>query len=512
MAFLGKILKNIVHLSDRFFEEPDPVEAQKLTLKKLLEEAKDTAFGQAYQFDTMLKSDDIEKSFKSRIPYFNYDDLKNQWWHKVIAGEADITWPGKVKYFAETSGTTGNKKLIPVTADMLDAIRHAGLKQIKALAHFDMPEEFFEKEILMFGSSTSLREVEGRLEGEISGISASQLPFWFEGFYKPGKEIAAIKDWDTRVEEVAKVAKDWDIGAISGIPSWIEIMLKKVIAKHDAHTIHDIWPNFQVFTSGGVAFDPYRKSFEKLCGRPIIIIDTYFASEGYMATQTRKESKGMQLITDGGIYFEFIPFQAQYMLEDGSVTPDAPSLSLSEVSEEEEYILVITTVAGAWRYMLGDTIRFTNKERAEIKITGRTKHFLNVVGSQLSVAQMNQALQVLEVEFDIDIQEYSVAAIKFDDEFTHRWYLGLNGKLPSVTKEMEEVLDKTLKNLNVNYGVARNKVLKAVEIIPMPVEVFHEYTEKTRQKGGQVKVPRVLKSDDLKKWEDFLNVRKSPPQ
>jgi hypothetical protein len=504
MPLLGKILKKVIELSDQLLEEPDPVIAQQKTLARLLNKAKDTAFGKFYDFEGILHANDPSALFKQKIPYHSYDALKDRWWYRTIEGVPDITWPGKVHFFAVSSGTTGNKKLIPVTDDMVDAIRQAGLKQIKALADFDLPEEFFEKEILMFGSSTSLRKSEGRLEGEISGISASQLPFWFEGFYRPGKEIAAMLDWDQRVEAVARASSNWDIGAISGIPSWIELMLKKVIAHHQVKTIHDVWPNFTVFTSGGVAFEPYRKSFEKLTSRPIEIIDTYFASEGYMATQMRKEAAGMKLITDGGIYFEFVPFEAQYLEQDGSVTANAPSLHIGQVQEGEEYILIISTVSGAWRYMLGDTIRIVDKARAEIKITGRTKHYLNVVGSQLTVAQMNTAMQMLEDEFSIDIQEYSVAAIKFDDEYTHRWYLGIEGAIPQEIKLMEEKLDQLLKKLNPNYGLARNKELKAIDIRPMPVEVFHRYTEITKQKGGQVKVPRVLKAEDLKHWEDFL--------
>lgn len=243
------------------------------------------------------------------------------------------------------------------------------------MSNFDMPADFFEKEIMMLGSSTNLQERDGKKEGEISGISASNIPFWFKKYYKPGDEIAKIDDWDERVLSIAKNAKNWDIGALSGIPSWMELMLKKVIDYHNVGNIHEIWPNLQAYTSGGVAFDPYEKSFNALLNHPIQIIDTYLASEGFFACQNRPETSAMKLITDNGIYFEFVPFEPEYVNQDGSLADDAPSITLDEVEEDVDYVLIISTVSGAWRYIIGDTIAFADVERAEIKITGRTKFF-----------------------------------------------------------------------------------------------------------------------------------------
>lgn len=226
---------------------------------------------------------------------------------------------------------------------------------------------------MMLGSSTNLDHKGDHLEGEISGISASNIPFWFRGYYKPGEEIAKIEDWDERVKHIAENAKNWDIGALSGIPSWMELMLKEVINYHQVETIHDIWPNLQVYTSGGVAFKPYEKSFNALLKYPITVIDTYLASEGFIACQTRPETSAMQLITDNGIYFEFVPFEPEYIQQDGSIPEKAPVVSLADVEEGKDYVLLMSTVSGAWRYLIGDTIAFTDKKRAEIKITGRTK-------------------------------------------------------------------------------------------------------------------------------------------
>lgn len=507
MAVIGEIIKRAIEVADKFITNSNPVDAQKEVLYELLSKARNTSFGLYYDFRSIMDKKDIRKAFAREVPYHSYDKMYNEWWQQIIEGKEDITWPGAVDYFAVSSGTTSKKKHIPVTDDMLSSIRRAGIQQIKGVADFDLPPEFFEKEILMFGSSTDLKKVNDHLEGEISGISASQIPFWFEGYYKPGHEIASINDWDERVEALAKEAPNWDIGSISGIPSWIELMIKKVIDYHGVKTIHDIWPNFRVFTSGGVAFEPYRKSFEKLSAKPIVVIDTYLTSEGYLATQTRKETTAMQLITDNGIYFEFVPFVPENVDENGSVKPEAKALNIEEVEEGVEYVLIISTVAGAWRYMIGDTVVFTDVERNEIKITGRTKHYLNVVGSQLSVIQMDRAMQQLEEEFGCDIKEYTVSAVRENAEYRHRWYIGLaDGDAPDQS-EIAVRLDEILQQNNKNYKVARTKALKYVEAKVISAELFTEWTEETKQKGGQVKIPKVMKEQEFKEWENYVKSR-----
>ncbi|MGB5556031.1 MAG: GH3 auxin-responsive promoter family protein, partial [Flavobacteriaceae bacterium] len=396
MAILGNLIKGVIHSTEIISGESHPVKEQQKVLLELLQEANSTAFGKYHGFEEILNSHNIEKDFKEKVPYHDYDALTQRWWKKVHDGIPDITWPGNPDYFALSSGTTGKtSKRIPVTDAMIVAIRKTGIKQVFALRNFDLPADFFEKEILMLGSSTDLVEHNDALEGEISGISASNIPTWFQRYYKPGKEIAQIDDWDERVQRIAEKAPDWDIGALSGIPSWMELMLEKVIEHHNLKHIHEIWPNLQVYTSGGVAFGPYEKSFNALLGKPITVIDTYLASEGFLAFQTRPETDAMQLVTDNGIYFEFIPFRPENMNPDGSLSDNAPSLTLAEVELDQDYVLVISTVAGAWRYMIGDTIEFTDIEKAEIKITGRTKFFLNTVGSQLSVNKLDDAVQRL---------------------------------------------------------------------------------------------------------------------
>ncbi|MDN3594767.1 GH3 family domain-containing protein [Zunongwangia endophytica] len=504
MAIRGSIIKSLIDLRDTIVSEPDAFKAQKDVLENLLEKAKETSFGKFYGFADILEAEDIEKSFTEKVPYFDYKKLNDRWWSQIHEGAEDITWPGKPNYFALSSGTTGkSSKRIPVTDEMIESIRNAGIKQVGALSNFDLEPEFFEKGIMMLGSSTDLQHEGDHEEGEISGISASNIPFWFRSYYKPGEEISKIEDWDERVERIAENAKDWDIGALSGIPSWMELMLKKVIEYHNVENIHEIWPNLQVYASGGVAFEPYQKSFMALMGKPIKVIDTYLASEGFLALQSNPDSQSMRLILDNGIYFEFVPFQPEYINQDGSLTEDAPTVPLADVEEEKDYVLLISTVSGTWRYIIGDTIKFTDKENFEIRITGRTKFFLNVVGSQLSVNKMNDAVQELEEKFDIKIPEFTIAAKRFEDgEFYHSWYLGTTAD--NSDEELAEALDDSLKNANKNYGVARGKALKGVKVTKVPPEIFPEWSGANKKKGGQVKMEKVMDEEKFAEFEKFV--------
>jgi hypothetical protein len=508
MAIIGEIIKSAIDLTDKFISDPDPVKAQQQVLTNLLTRASDTAFGKRYNFKSILSSGNITEAFAANVPVFDYDRLEKEWWHRITDGHEDnVTWPGSTHFLALSSGTTSHSKTIPVTEDMLAAIRRSGLKQVEALANFNLPASFFEKEILMLGSSTHLRDIDGRMAGEISGITAANIPFWFRSFYKPGKEIADIPDFDERIKEIAKQAPHWDIGSLSGIPAWIELMLKEVIRYHNLKTIHDIWPNLAVYTSGGVSFEPYKKSLEKLLAHPLVYIDTYLASEGFLAMQKRPGTSAMVLVIDNGIYFEFVPFEEKYITEEGAVAEGAPVIQLANVEEEVDYILLISTVSGAWRYMIGDTVKFTDKARNEIVISGRTKQFLNVAGSQLSVLQMNKAIEEMERKFNIAIHEFIVATIHRGDELIDRWYISTDK--PVDKAELASAIDQNLKDNNKNYSVARTRALKDVEAVPVPVEYFYKWSEENKRLGGQVKIPRVMKEEQFLKFEDFVKKMQS---
>lgn len=503
MAIIGEIIKRVIDVNGLINKAQAPAEAQREVLLHMLDKAKWTAFGRKYSFSSILSEQDPIQAFQQHVPIYDYDELYAEWWHYLEEGHENVTWPGGQHYLALSSGTTSNSKAIPVTDDMLESIKKAGIQQILSLKNFDLPADFFEKDIMMLGSSTALVERSGFLAGEISGISAANLPLWFRKFYKPGKKISSITDWDERVSKIAKAAPKWDVGSMSGIPSWSEVLLKEIVRRNNADTIHDIWPNLQVYTTGGVAFGPYRQSFEKLCARPLTYIDTYLASEGYLATQKRPDTNSMALIVDNGIFFEFVPFTEGNMDEKGRVKQDAQVLTLEETEEDVNYVLLISTVSGAWRYMIGDTVMITDKERAEIVISGRTKHFLNVVGEQLSVHQMNNAIQKVQQQFDLGIQEFTVATIHRGEQYINRWYLGVEEgcEAPGIAA----FLDEELAASNKNYKVARSQTLEDVEVKVVPVSHFHRWSREHKKMGGQTKIPRVMKEEELQAFEEYLS-------
>lgn len=503
MAIIGEIIKRVIDVNSLINKDETPWEAQKQVLLHMLEVAKHTAFGRKYNFSNILADTDAVKHFQRVVPIFDYDKLHAEWWHYLHEGHENVTWPGGQRYFAISSGTTSNSKAIPVTDDMLNSIKKAGIQQILSLNNFDLPGDFFEKDIMMLGSSTKLVEHNGFWEGEISGISAANLPLWFRRFYKPGKKIAESRDWDERMYRVVRAAKKWDIGSMTGIPSWSEILIKEIIRHHKVDTIHDIWPNLTVYSTGGVAFGPYRKSFEKLFAKPMIYIDTYLASEGYLATQKRPDTEAMALITNNGVFFEFVPFTADNMDEAGCVKMDAPTLTIDEVEEGMDYVLLISTVAGTWRYMIGDTVIVTDKEHAEIMISGRTKHFLNVAGEQLSVHQMNQAIQKLQEQFGLQIREFTVASIRRGERYINKWYLGAD-EAQTASTEITEALDTALQENNKNYTVARRQTLDRIEVDIIPVAHFYQWSEQDKKLGGQTKIPRVMSEEDFEAFEAFI--------
>lgn len=507
MAFYGHVIKALIQTKHSLLphEPGDPAAAQEVQLRELLETAKNTAFGKYYDFAALLEAEDVRVSYRQQVPIFDYHTINEQWW-KQQRRHPDITWPGQPGFFALSSGTTGKKsKRIPVTEAMLQCTQRVGRGQAESLANFDLPAELFEKDILMLTSSADLEEKDGWKEGEISGINVSNMPEFMEGVYKPGIEIAQIKDWDERVMRIAQEAPNWDIAALAGIPSWMVMMLRKVIEHNKLNNIHDIWPNLSVYTTGGVAFEPYRQTFEGLLDHPITIMDTYLASEGFFAFNARPGTMAMQLALDHGMYFEFIPHDKRGFDAAGTMLDDPYTLDFRGVEEGVDYALIASTPAGAWRYMIGDTIKFMDKEKMEIAITGRTKYFLNVVGSQLSEEKLNKAIAVLNEQTGSTVKEFAVGAIKREDgEYVHQWVLGLeNGELDPETAKRE--LDSHLQQANKNYKVARNKALKDILIRVEPADRLYAFLEQTKKKGGQIKFPKVMPEEKMLELLAFLN-------
>jgi hypothetical protein len=483
----------------------DPRHQQLRVLKKLLHKARFTAFGQQYRFDEILLDRHPARKFQELVPVHDYNKIYNDWWKKTIEGVPDVAWPGKIKYYALSSGTSeAASKYIPVTKEMLRSNTINYIKQfITLLGYEHLPRHAMTKGFLMLGGATDLQKGKaGWYAGDLSGILAKKRPFWFQTFYKPGGRIAAIKDWNQKLHEIVEHAREWDIGYIVGVPAWCQMCMEMVIEHYKVKNIHEIWPNLGFFVHGGVAFEPYKKGFEKLLGKPIVYIENYLSSEGFIGYKTREHARGMKLILDNNIFFEFVPFDEKNFDHDGNIMAGPEALMIHEVEEGREYALLMSTNAGAWRYLIGDTLKFVDLDHCEVLITGRTKHFLSLTGEHLSVENMNRAIELVSEEMNICIPEYTVVGFPYNNFFAHKWYVASNDNCD--TELLKNKIDQHLRHLNDDYATERNSALKEIFLEKLPEEKFLKFMELKGKLGSQHKFPRVMKGKMLEDWSRFL--------
>ncbi len=488
----------------------DPRRQQLRVLKKLLKKARFTEFGQRYRFDEILMQKDVAAAFQKNVPVHDYNKIYEQWWKKTLDGFPDVAWPGKIKYYALSSGTSeAASKYIPVTKEMLRSNSVNYMRQfLSVLGYQHLPMNAVTKGFLMLGGATDLqKDKAGWFAGDLSGILAKNRPFWFQTFYKPGGRIARMKDWNEKLHEIVEHAKEWDIGYIVGVPAWCQMCMEMVIAHYKVKTIHDVWPNLGFFVHGGVAFEPYKKGFEKLLAKPIVYIENYLSSEGFIAYKDRQDAKGMKLILANNIFMEFVPFDDKNFGADGEMIDNPEVLLVHQVDEGKDYALLMSTNAGAWRYLIGDTVRFVDNVRKEVVITGRTKHFLSLVGEHLSVENMNRAVQLVSEELNISIPEFAVTGFAYETLFAHKWYVACNDDVDE--NILIKKIDEQLCRLNDDYAVERGSALKQVFIQKLPEETFLGFMESKGKLGSQHKFPRVLKGKVLEEWDAFLkkNIR-----
>jgi len=484
----------------------DPRSQQIKVLKKLLKKARFTQFGQEYHFDDILLSKHPGKKFQQLVPTYNYDKIYKAWWHKTLEGTPDVCWPGIIKFFALSSGTSeAASKYIPVTKELIRSNTITSLKQLVSLSKYEnVPKSAIGRGWLMLGGSTQLQKGPTYFAGDLSGIQQKNIPFWFQGLglYKPGKKIAKEKDWAKKLDEIVEMAPNWDIGFIIGVPAWLQLLIEKIIEKYQLNNIHDMWPNLAFYVHGGVAMEPYKKGFEKLMGKPITYIETYLASEGFLAYQSRQETKGMQLNFNSNIFFEFVPFDDHNFDGDGNILDNPEALMIHEIEENKDYAILISTNAGTWRYAIGDTVRLIDKEKSEIIITGRTKHFLSLVGEHLSVDNMNKAILLASETLNINIPEFTVAGIPIDNFFGHQWYVACDDAVDEL--KLANIIDEKLKSLNDDYEVERKHALKSMQVKVLPEHVFMDFMQQKGKIGGQHKFPRVMKGKMYEEWKQFL--------
>lgn len=477
---------------------------QRVQLARLLRSAQETDFGRQHSFETILDSEQVYESFASQVPLTDYSGMQS-WWTRSYQGEPNVAWPGVTKYFALSSGTTqGSSKYIPVTKKMLRSILRTSRRQLIDIIREGTITDFLAKDYLAIGGSTDLRKDGTSYAGDLSGITTSHMPIWFKGASKPGEEIRKISDWQEKMERMVEEAPEWDIVIIAGVPAWIKLLIERIMERYQLNTIHDIWPRFSIYIHGGVSIDPYRKSLDRLFGQPVDYYETYLASEGFLAWQSRKEAKGMRLNVRGGIFFEFVDFNEENFDEEGHLRPQAKVTPLGAVREHEEYAVVISTCAGAWRYLIGDVIRFVDLQRCEIKISGRTKHFLSLCGEHLSVDNMNHGLQILADRRNLNLSEFTVKGVCESGRFVHRWYIGCEGTVADPLDAAAE-LDRILGELNDDYAVEREQgALEEMTVEWLPASRFMDWMETRGKLGAQNKVPRVMTDGQYEHWIRFL--------
>ena len=512
MSILGNLIKGASKIAENKknknqLNQGDADQQQLRTLTDLLGKAQNTEFGTTYDFEDILKSDDPRQEFRNRVPIFQYDYMFQKFWHKTLNGVKDVSWPGKISNFALTSGTTNSaSKRIPVSEEMIKGIKKTCLNQILTLNKMDLPSNFYSKKVLCVGGSTALSQIRDQKEGDLSGILTGRVSSWLNPFTKPNKKIRAIEDWEEKLEEIVRNAPKWDIGIICGVPSWILVLIKRINEYYETDDIFSIWPNLKFYIHGGVSFDPYISNFNSLFDERVVYLDTYLASEGFIAYQPC-DSDGLELILNNGIYYEFIPFNSESFDNDGNLLNYQDSYLLSEIHENVEYALLISTNSGAFRYLIGDTIKFSNLNKLKFKITGRTKHFLSLCGEHLSVDNMTQAITELSIEKGITIDEFAVCGKQtVAENFIHHWYIACD--LPINSLNFKYDLDQKLRSLNTDYHIERSFALEDIKVDILPTKIFYDFLKLKDKYGSQHKFPRVLKGKLAKDWCNYLEVLK----
>ncbi|MBU2018930.1 MAG: GH3 auxin-responsive promoter family protein [Bacteroidetes bacterium] len=502
MPIIGKFIKKTTEITyKRLFNKNKEFYHQVITLVKLVEKAKKTKLGRQYNFQNILNDDDVIEAFQGNVPITNYDDFHEEWLKDAIEGNRDIIWPGRVRHYALSSGTTGSpSKRIPVTTQMIRSFQRTSFKQLSSLSELDLSEEFFEASFLAVGGSTQLVKHPTHIEGDLSGILKKYTSPVMSTFAKPGEKITRLKSWNEKLELMIQKAPEWNIGIMAGVPSWCILLLEKIIERYELKSIHDIWPNFKVYVHGGVFMKPYLKRFEKVIGQHVFTLDTYLASEGYFAYQVSPNHQGMDLLIKNGIFFEFVPFNSDYFDDSGNLRNKHRALALNEIESNQEYTIVISTNAGLWRYMIGDLVKFINTETYEIVISGRIKQYLSLVGEHLSLENINQAIDKTALQFGQEISEFCLHPI--EGVLQHHWYLGFDEEMKS--DAVMKSIDEELCRLNDDYASVRKSILLTPKITIIRTQKFYEFMEKIGKSGAQHKVPRVMNSEQAQQWQQFL--------
>lgn len=464
-----------------------PYQTQKQWLAHLLNASKHTEWGRKYNFKTIKSLEDYRKAF----PVQDYQDLF-PFIDRMMHGEKDVLWSGQVKWFSKSSGTTtGRSKYIPVTTENLKTCHIKGSWDTMAIIYNNLPnaQQFEKKSLIMGGSLGSFDGYPKTLVGDISSIIIRYMPAIGRQYYTPDIETALIPDWEEKIETIAHIlSKETDVVMIGGVPTWSIVLLERILEITGKSNMLDVWPDFQVYTHGGVSFEPYKNRFKELFPSDNInYVEIYNASEGFLGIQHDWDQDDMLLLLDNGIFYEFIPKSSWN-------SKDPETIGLKDVELGEEYALVITTNAGLWRYRISDTVIFTSRLPYKIKITGRVSQFINVFGEEVIVANSDEAISKTCQILGTQVNDYTVGPIYFSKGIKpgHQWLIDFRTP-PSNLMLFAEILDKNLRSINSDYDAKRTNdmALQNLTINILPENTFQNWLRSKGKFGGQNKVPRL---------------------
>ena len=487
-SFASWVLKQRIHQIELFIKYPN--EVQEELLMNLLHSAKNTMVGYQYDFHS-IKS---YETFAERIPVSTYEQLQPLI-ERTRNGEQNLFWESPIKWFAKSSGTTNAKsKFIPVSYEALENCHYKGSKDLLCmyLSNNENSELFLGKS-LRLGGSSQIYEDNDTYFGDLSAILIENMPIWAEFSSTPSNKTSLMSNWETKLDAIINETKKENVTSFAGVPSWMLVLMNKMLEETGKGNLLEVWPNVEVYFHGGVCFEPYREQYQKLLPKKDFkYYEIYNASEGFFAIQDLNNSSDLLLMLDYGIFYEFIPM-------DTFGTVNQRTIRLADVELHKNYAIVITTNSGLWRYLIGDTVRFTSLNPYRIRVTGRTKHFINVFGEELMVENTDQAIAKACQITHAEVKDYTVAPIfmKEKEKGAHEWMIEFK-KRPEDIAVFQKVLDETLQTLNSDYEAKRynNMTLNPLVINVARENLFYEWLKDRDKLGGQHKIPRLSNQRD----------------
>ena len=475
-----------------------PVAAQRAVLQDLVTSAQYTSFGKKYNFSKLFTL----KDFKKNIPIHEYDDIR-PYIIRMMEGEENVLWNTPVSWFAKSSGTTSDKsKFIPISEESLQDNHYQANKDVLSNYYKNFPgSDLLTGKGLVIGGSHQINKLNEDIQyGDLSAVLMQNSPFWGQWLRTPELSIALLDEWENKIEQLAQITANENVTSLAGVPTWTLLLLKRILEIKNAKNIKEVWPNLELYINGGVSFVPYRDHFEKIIGAPINYLEVYNASEGFFAAQEKPEDDGMTLFTEHGVFYEFMPVE-EYS------KPSPQTVGLNQVQLNKNYAIIISTTGGLWRYLIGDTIRFTSINPYRVVVTGRLKHYMNAFGEEVIVDNSDKAIAMASQKTEAIVSDYTAAPLFFTENSNgaHEWLIEFE-KEPINLIQFTIELDTALKETNSDYEAKRHKdiALRLPVVKMLPKGSFNRWLRSKGKMGGQHKVPRLC--NERKFIEEIYNI------